>query len=51
MVREASASGKGRVRHIAFDSGVTLGGINHLAVMREDAVYEHVRQWLSPTAA
>ncbi len=51
LVREASASGKGRVRHIAFDSGITLGGINHLAVMRHDAVYEHVREWLSPTPA
>ena len=51
MVREASASGKGRVRRISFDSGVTLGGIGHLAVMRDDAVYEHVRGWLTPRQA
>lgn len=49
LVREASASGNGRVRRIPFDAGVTLGGINHLAVMRHDAVYQHVLQWVSPT--
>ncbi len=51
LVREGSASGQGRVRRIPFDAGVTLGGINHLAVMRDDTVYEHVREWLSPTPA
>ena len=50
LVREGSASGQGRVRRIPFDAGVTLGGVNHLAVMRDDAVYEHVREWLSLTS-
>ncbi|MCB0900071.1 MAG: hypothetical protein KDC40_14745 [Actinobacteria bacterium] len=49
LVREASASGNGRVRQIPFDAGITIGGVNHLAVMHNDAVYEHVVQWVAPT--
>lgn len=51
MVREASASGRGKVRRIPFDMGVTVGGVNHLAVMRDDAVYEHLVGWLAPGPA
>jgi pimeloyl-ACP methyl ester carboxylesterase len=48
MVREASASGRGEVRRIPFDMGVTVGGVNHMAVMRDDAVYSHLVEWLDP---
>jgi len=48
LVRQASASGNGRVRRIPFDMGVTVGGVNHLAVMRDDAVYAHLVEWLDP---
>ena len=48
MVREASASGAGRVRRIPFDAGVTVGGVGHLAVMRDEVVYGHLLGWLDP---
>lgn len=48
LVLPPSASGRQRARRVGFaeDAGFHLGGTHHLALLRSDAVYKQLRQWL-----
>ncbi len=48
LVREPSASGKGRARQVAFeiDHGVHLPGLNHFDLLTHNAVYTQLREWI-----
>lgn len=48
LVLTPSASGRQRARRIGFaeDAGMHLGGAHHLTLLRSDAVYEQLREWL-----
>ncbi|MBJ7473413.1 MAG: hypothetical protein JHD16_19045, partial [Solirubrobacteraceae bacterium] len=48
LVREPSASGRGRARQIAFevDHGVHLHGLNHFDLLTHAEVYAQLRYWI-----
>jgi pimeloyl-ACP methyl ester carboxylesterase len=48
LVLQASASGRGRTRRIAFreEDGLHVGGAHHLALLNHPAVYVRLRDWL-----
>jgi pimeloyl-ACP methyl ester carboxylesterase len=49
LVREASAFGRGRRRHIQFplENGRHFGPMNHLELLNHPDVYEQMRRWLA----
>jgi pimeloyl-ACP methyl ester carboxylesterase len=51
LVLQPSGSGRSRTRRIGFDEtyGLHVGGANHFALLNHPAVYEKLREWLSPT--
>ena len=48
LVREPSASGKGRARQVAFevDHGIHLPGLHHFDLLTHPAVYAQLREWI-----
>lgn len=48
LVLTPSGSGRRRARRIGFaeDAGLHVGGTHHLALLRSDAVYDQLREWL-----
>ncbi|GAB3128716.1 hypothetical protein GCM10027289_08680 [Tsukamurella serpentis] len=53
LVLPASAAGRGRARRVGFtdDRGMHLGRANHFTLLRSDAVYQRVRQWIDQPRA
>jgi pimeloyl-ACP methyl ester carboxylesterase len=50
LVLQSSGSGRGRSRRIGFDEqyGHHVGGAHHFALLNHPAVYDKLREWLSP---
>jgi pimeloyl-ACP methyl ester carboxylesterase len=53
LVREASAFGRGRLRHIQFplENGRHFGPMNHLELLNHPNVYKQMRRWLAGCSA
>jgi pimeloyl-ACP methyl ester carboxylesterase len=53
LVREASASGRGRVRHAQFPLGTGrhFGPMNHLELLNHPDLYDQMRQWFETNTA
>jgi pimeloyl-ACP methyl ester carboxylesterase len=53
LVRYPSASGAGRRRRIAFEieNGRHIGGLDHMRLLNNAAVYAQIRDWLARPAA
>ena len=52
MVRTGSAAGRGRTRRIPFDpvDGARVGGVDHLALLRDPEVYALLQGWIGSDA-
>jgi pimeloyl-ACP methyl ester carboxylesterase len=52
LVLQPSGSGVGKKRRIGFDEayGHHVGGANHFALLNHPAVYDKLRDWLSPSS-
>jgi alpha-beta hydrolase superfamily lysophospholipase len=52
LVLQASGSGRGRTRRIAFDEeyGHHVGGAHHFALLNHPAVYDKLRAWLTSSS-
>ena len=48
LVLAPSAAGRGKARRIGFtaEAGLHLGGAHHFTLLRSDAVYERILNWL-----
>ncbi len=48
LVHYPSASGQGRNRRIPFeaDNGRHVGGLHHLQLLNDPAVYEQIKEWI-----
>lgn len=53
LVREASASGRGRVRRIRFplENGRHFGPMNHFELLNHPDLYDQIRSWLDRRSA
>jgi hypothetical protein len=49
LVREASALGRGRLRHLQFplENGRHHGAMNHFELVNHPDVYDQMRRWLT----
>ena len=49
LVREASAFGKGRLRHIQFplEHGRHIGALNHFELLNHPDLYDQMRHWIT----
>ena len=49
LVRSYSASGRGKVRQIPFESenGLTLSGLHHFDLLNHPQVYAKLREWIN----